>query len=193
MRQKGKFYMKTIKDKLTNYPKIIPLATAGLVGIFGTWFYFSPYLTVYGMQQAAERKDATELSKHVNFPALKDNVKSTLKAQVVKEVTKQGQQGNPFALLGLGLAESYINSVVNTMVSPEGIAAMVQGQTPDSQNKNAKQATNSNKSEVSMSYESFNSFVVHVKNKSAEKDKVSLVFLRDGLDWKLSAIRLVNI
>jgi hypothetical protein len=41
-----------------------------------------------------------------------------------------------------------------------------------------------------MSYESFDRFVVNVAEKSAPAKDVKLIFKRDGLSWKLSAIDL---
>lgn len=176
------------KNKL----KILTIATAGITGIFGTWFYFSPHLTVYGMQQAAERQDAQELSKHIDFPAVKASLKIELQQQLAKQLQKETQAGNPFAGLGIVFAEQYINSALDSYISPESLASIMQGRSPNPQKQASIQQNPESHSKISMEYKSYNSFIVRIQeNKSKQTDTLNLIFSRDGFaNWKLSAIEI---
>jgi Protein of unknown function (DUF2939) len=181
--------------------KTLISASLGIIGLFSSWFYFSPYLTVQGIQKAASEKDTQEISKHIDYPALRENIKAQIQTQLQKEMAKQVQSSNPFAAFGMAFAQSMVEPMVNTIVSPGAISAAMQGKSPSAKKDFAKndveQAQNtpppqdpSSEPEISMGYESFNAFVVQVKSKKADQQSLGLVFKRNGLDWKLSELRL---
>lgn len=163
---------------------------AAVVIVFGVWFFFTPYLTVSGMKSAAEARDSAKLSGYVNFPDLKESLKATLNAKLAWDVTK-AKDGNPFAALGAAMATAFINPMIDALVTPESLAMMMRGDKPHP-GKNGTQSPQSDSSaDTSMSYESFDRFVVTVKKKGETGEPVGLVFNRDGMfSWKLSAIRL---
>jgi ankyrin repeat protein len=184
-----------------NKKPLILFASLGIISIFSAWFYFSPYLTVQGIQKAASEKNTEEISKHIDYPALRESVKAQIQAQLQKEMAKQAQSGNPFAAFGMAFAQSMVEPMVNTIVSPQEIAAAMQGKSPNAEQNsakdNAEQAQTTptpqdppSEPEISMGYESFNVFVVQVKSKKSDLQSLGLVFKRNGLDWKLSELRL---
>jgi hypothetical protein len=180
-----------------NKKPLILFASLGIISIFSAWFYFSPYLTVQGIQKAASEKNTEEISKHIDYPTPRESVK----AQMQKEMAKQAQSGNPFAAFGMAFAQSMVEPMVNTIVSPQAIAAAMQGASPTAKQNSAKnhveqaQTTStpqepSSAPEIGMGYESFNAFVVQVKSRKTEQQSLGLVLKRNGLDWKLSELRL---
>ena len=60
-------------------------------------FYATPYFTLFRMYRAVERSDADVVSRHVDFDALRENVR----AKVTSEITRNAPQG---AMAGLGQA-----------------------------------------------------------------------------------------
>lgn len=157
------------------------------------WFYFTPYIAVWGLKSAAEAKDANQMSVYINYPALKESLKSLFSAKVAHEVGSA--QGNPFAAAGAVVAGAMIGPMVDAMVSPEGLSAMInQGKKPQSGSAQANaepKALNDNQ-KAEMSYEGLNQFVVNVLSKDGKGDPVGLVFTREGVlsSWKLSALRI---
>jgi hypothetical protein len=157
---------------------------------FSTWFYFTPHLAVSGMKSAAEAKDAAKLSGYVNFPALKESLKASFNAKLASEVTKE-KDGNPFAALGAALAAAFINPMIDALVTPESLAMMMKGDKPQPAKKTEQTKSSDSDPDTSMSYESFDRFVVTVKKKGTTEEPLGLVFNRDGMfSWKLSALRL---
>jgi hypothetical protein len=157
---------------------------------FCTWFYFTPYLAVSGMKSAAEAKDAEKLAGYVNFPALKENLKASFNAKLASKVAKE-KNDNPFAALGAAMAATFINPMVDALVTPESLAMMMKGDKPQPAKKTGQTKPSDSDTETSMSYESFDRFVVTVKKKDSTEKPIGLVFNRDGMfSWKLSALRL---
>lgn len=163
------------------------------IAVIGTaiWFYFTPHLVAQEMASAAEERNATRLSHHINFQSLRESVKAGVNAKLASELLSAGNPDNPFAALGLAIGTALVNPIVDAIVTPEGIASIMRGERPKDQ-KGAKGKSSSNKSDIdtSVHYESFDRFVVAVKKAGSSDDPFLLVFHRDGLlGWKLSELR----
>ncbi len=171
------------------------LLIGGVLGAFlcGGGVYASPYLTLYQMYQSVEKKDVQGIASHVDFPALRQSVKTNVQAIVHQETS---QQQNPLLdILGSVLGGVVLEPVVDTVVTPEGVAALLEGQRIQL-NGNDKQAQFSGKApdvDVKAEYESFNQFAVSVKPKGEDTPPVTLLMSRDGLSWKISGVRLPEI
>jgi hypothetical protein len=173
-------------------------AAAVLLAVFGTWFYYTPYLAAKNMRAAAEAKDSVALSRYINFPSVRESLKASFNAKMLSEIGKK-QDANPFAGLGAAFAMALVGPMVDAMVTPEGLAVMMKGEKPalDASKpmavsaKAPSSASSEPDTETTMRYETFDQFVVTIKRKGTTDDPVGLVFQRDGLiSWKLSAIRL---
>ncbi|HLA36656.1 MAG TPA: DUF2939 domain-containing protein [Rhodocyclaceae bacterium] len=152
----------------------------------GVWSYFSPHRTAKNLQAAAEAKDTAKLSLYVDFPALKTDLKNTLGAKMDATAKKSD---NPLSMIGAALAGAVVGPMVETFVTPESLALLMKGEKPQN---NAPSATaKPQEAETATSYESFDRFVVTVRQKDAAAQPIGLVFQRAGwFSWKLSALRL---
>jgi len=172
------------------------LAAAALVVVLGAGLYATPYITVLQMRSAAQAKDAEKLSNYVDFPALRENLKTSFNEKINAEMAKS-KDTSPFGALGAAVAGALINPMVDAMVTPQSLSMIVQGEQPkgDKPQPDTPPATDSgNKpdanTDVSMGYEGFNQFAVNIKHKNVAAP-VSLIFHREGLiSWKLAALRL---
>lgn len=171
----------------------VKVSLAAIFLIFGAWFFLTPYLTVMAMRSAAEARDSAKLSGYVNFPLLKENLKTTLNVKFTPAVIREAD--NPFAAMGASIAAALISPMVDALVTPESLALIMKGDRPQpgkigapSPSPDAKTDTDT---DSSMGYESFNRFVFTVKKKGETAEPVGFVFNREDLFlWKLSAIRL---
>jgi Protein of unknown function (DUF2939) len=167
------------------------LLTVGLVScafVASGWFYATPYLTFQTLQKAAEAKDTAKISQHVNFPALRESVKSNLNTALTNELGQR--QDNPLSAMGAALASTFINPMVDVIVTPEGIATMLkEGSLKPRLGKDDRQE-GASPTQISMNYEAFDRFVVKVANREAPTRQTDLILRREGLTWKLSEIRL---
>lgn len=169
------------------------LLIGGVIAAFacGGGLYASPYFTLYQMYQAVERKDVEAISSHVDFPALRESVKTNLQTVVKKETS---QQSNPLmGLLGSVMGGFVLDPVVDQLVTPSGVAALLEGeQLQLGKQEGQSQFTQGSSStpDVKAEYESFNQFAVSVKPKGQDIEPVTLLLSRDGLAWKISGVRL---
>lgn len=163
-----------------------------LLGTLG-WFFASPYLAVKNMKEAADKRDATTLSSYVNYPALKENLKNTFAASISAKT--EDKSGNPLAGFGAALATAFLSPMIDAIVTPEGLATMMRGQKPQAAGGATEPVTQdapaeNNDPDVSLGYESLNRFVVRVSPKDRPEQKTKLIFLREGLSWKLNIVEL---
>jgi hypothetical protein len=144
------------------------------------------------MHAAAERRDSVALSDYVDFPALRESLKASFNARMTKGLPSSAGGGNPFAGLGLVLAQAMVDRLVDGFVTPEGLAAMMAGVPPGNPQPSTPEATESHADEEfvrTFGYESLGRFTVRFAPPDKPEEALVLVLLRDGLSWKLSAIR----
>ena len=163
--------------------------------LIGGGLYASPYLTLHQMYQAVDHQDLQGIASHVDFPALRISVKTNLQALAQKESAQQ----NPFMrLIGTLLGGIVLDPVIDQVVSPAGISALLEGQRLElgeggQSAQSAQSAQLTQKAapvDVQAQYESFNQFAVQIRPKGDSTLPVTLLLSREGLDWKLSGVRL---
>ena len=164
--------------------------------LIGTWLYATPYLTIYTMKKASENNDATKFSSYVNYPSLRESFKNTFKAAFNKELMRDSDKeedglGNLGKAFGIAMASAIIDPLVESFVTPESLAMMMEGKKPKGNESNEKTATNSNekKSSISMGYDGIDCFVLDAKDDKNEI-QFSFVFKRKGIwGWELTSVR----
>ncbi|MDI6800238.1 MAG: DUF2939 domain-containing protein [Actinomycetota bacterium] len=147
------------------------------------------YLTAYKIKEAAAQGDAEKLSEYVDFESVKESLKDQLNAVMTKEM-EDGVADDPFAGLGALFSGALIDGMIDSYVTPEGLAALMKGEAPalggEAQAGVGKPALSS---DVSMGYESLNRFVITLKGDTPKQD-IKIVLERDGFSWKITDIRL---
>lgn len=155
--------------------------------LVGGGLYAGPYITLYQIYQAVERHDLQGVAAHVNFPELRASVKTNMQKMAQKELANQ----NPLmGLIGAFIGSFVLDPVVDRIVSPEGVASLLEGQRL--QIGNGQQAQFSQKAasvDIDARYESINQFAVEIKPKG-DSTSVTLLLSREGLSWMVSGVRL---
>lgn len=157
---------------------------------FGMYFYYSPYAAVKAMRDAAETGDAVLLSHYVDFPSVRESLKSSLNAKLAAETIKN-KSSNPFEAFGTAIATAFVNQLIDTLATPQGLAAMMKGEKSKiTQREPTTFSGSTSPVIVDMSYAGLNCFLVKVSKKNDEHEEVNLEFTRAGLlNWQLSAVR----
>ncbi|WP_309733290.1 DUF2939 domain-containing protein [Chamaesiphon sp. OTE_75_metabat_556] len=158
----------------------------GIVGISGAGVYYSPYLTVSSLQNATEHRNPGELSQAINFPELRSNFKASIKAQAMAHVADD--QTSQVSKPNVDRIEQTVNSLVDKLVTPEGVEQLLLDKFPGNKIDMSNLDRDLAGSQITMGYESFDRFVVHITDKVDRTKDVSLVLTRDGIGWKLSQI-----
>jgi|HigsolmetaAR201D_1030396.scaffolds.fasta_scaffold47403_1 hypothetical protein len=167
----------------------IKATIAGALLLLVGWYAASPYITLHQMRSAAENKNAEELSKHIDFPAVKESLKASFSAKMVAEAAKSPDD-NPFAGAGAALAIAMIGPMIDALITPQTIAMMMQGEKPTVQQADTTTlSTPSKEPNVSSGYTGLNTFEVDISDKDDPSVKIGLRFKRHGLfSWKLTEI-----
>jgi hypothetical protein len=155
--------------------------------------YFTPHWTLYRMRAAVEARDATAFSSHVDFPALKEDVKGQLMVRMSSVMQQPQMKDNPFAGFGQMLAVGVVNQLVDTFVSPAGVMMMLSEGKP-TVDRNAPAAppplgpTKEQAPAYAIGYKDWSTVVLRSKDTSAAG---AFVLKRQGLfSWKLAAVEL---
>lgn len=245
---------------MTKRKKIAIIGISVAVVAFLAWVVAAPYLTLYQMKRAAQRNDSAALSHYIDFQGVRDDLTRQIDTMFAQRVKLDPRlQDSPLAALGNAAAQVMAQRLVETYVTPEGIAQLLGGMQPAmqgagepapptpanpnaaplptppagpnaapapttpagpnaapaptaqaapvdpgrgvAQNGQVTQAPPSNPGatspavvvqapslDISASYESFNRFVVRVRDQ--DMGEVSLVLQRHGLGWRLAGIEL---
>ncbi|MGO4326702.1 DUF2939 domain-containing protein [Cupriavidus sp. 2TAF22] len=93
--------------------------------------YASPYWTLYQMRTAIETRDADKFSRYVDYPALRESLKGQLTASLQQKLGNAPVlRDTPLAGIGQAIGLAVINTMIDTMVSPAGVMALMAGEKP---------------------------------------------------------------
>ena len=182
--------------------QLLVLAAAGTGVLLGAYYAASPWLTVNKLRQAFEKKDTRQIEKIIDFPELREDFKEVAKATVMKNAAKE-LEGNPFAALGMMMANALIDPLIDSVISPAGLQALLSTgamsvQPSDVLNENNSWSSKESTTEefkpspdlsVKMNYTDLNEFKIELSNKKVIAEPISLFMEREGFaDWKVTGI-----
>ena len=163
----------------------------GLVVIFLIYFYASPYIVLNNIKKAAEQGDADKLSGYIDFPSVKQSMKDQVKAAMVEELASSKEQDG-FEALGTMLATAMIDPLIDGLVTPDGVALMLQGQKLDFDLNNYtpedKPKAKNEDVDYKAGYLSFNRFKVQIIDVNDTDESLDVIMHRDWLSWKVTRI-----
>ena len=173
--------------------KITIAAAVAVIGVAAT-AYASPYYALHQIKTALAERNAEALAEHVDFPALRASVKAQLETSMARSIEATAGSGNPLAALGQSIASAMLGKMVDTMVSPAGVVALVNKSAVSPQASDTADAPADGarkKADYSAGYAGVNTFVVRAKDGNAQEG--ALVLQRHGVwGWKLSSIEIAS-
>lgn len=152
-------------------------------------FYIgSPYMAVRSLRNAAFEGNSDKIEAKVDFPAVRESLKSQLTASMMTSMNSDpDMRDNPFSGIGAMIMPAMIDRMVDSFVTPEGIAASIRGQKPTDKAKLENNPDIVSRTE----YVNLDRFRVRVSNRKAEKNGLSLLFERRGFaSWKLIRLEM---
>lgn len=154
-----------------------------------------PYLAINGIRTALAERDIGALERHVDFPALRVNMKAQMEDYIARQGGELAQSSGLLGAIGMQVAGGLGGAVVDTMVTPIGLGALLQGhgmwkratgQTVDGDAYGAPQPMDPLK-DATLRYESTSRFTATAA--AADGKPVVAVLQRQGLRWRLVDIR----
>lgn len=177
--------------------------------VVASYWYWSPFLAMNQMAQAAEEKDADSFNSFVDYPRLRESLKGQFQARMGASFAAQSEE-NPFAGLGAMLGMAMVNQMLDAMVRPEFVMrAMQEGKVrlerdrayEDTQSApstaNGGGPSEAERKELKLVHDRKGvdkvvSYIVDPNRPSAPlSERVSFVFERSGFaTWKMTELRL---
>lgn len=103
------------------------LAAGTVIAVLLIAYYFlSPILALRTLANAARTGDRDMIALAVDFPALRENLKSQLNAYIVKKSASDPDlKDNPFAGFAMMLVPMVVDKIIDNVVTPDGIATII--------------------------------------------------------------------
>ena len=171
-----------------------------LVAAFVVAWAASPVFAVKGLVHAARQGDEAGLERHVDFPAVRQDLKLQLRDRLLNELRNDPElRDNPWAGLGLALVPAMVDGAVDVFVTPQAISAMVrnaEAPEPTLPGQDLPDAppppeTTDRDAKVRYSYRDMNTFGARVTDPDRPDQSIDLLMQRQGLfGWKLTKIVL---
>lgn len=167
---------------------------AVLLALLAAYVVAGPYMAMNGIRNALAEQNAGKLERHVDFPALRVSLKAQMQDKLARRTG--GMQSNLAGAFALSIANNFVGSGVDAMVTPLGIGALLQGrslwkktlgETVDGDSYSKAVPVDPLKQAVRR-YESPSRFTATVMDEDGQP--MVFVFKRNGLRWKLADIRL---
>ncbi|RRN63063.1 DUF2939 domain-containing protein [Caulobacter sp. 602-1] len=169
-------------------------------------YFASPILALQGLTAAAKAGDKARLESAVDFPAVRESLKSQLKASMTRKVEEDPKlRDNPFAAFGQMLLVGVVDKAVDTYATPDAIANMVATNEPpksisatpggpviEQPQPEVKKPKAKSDTEVRYGYVDLDHFrATYRDRKDGDQEPFGLVLERRGLfKWKLVKIEL---
>lgn len=159
-----------------------------MAGVYGG----SAYLAANNVEKSAKAGDAAALDELVDFPSVREGLKSQMNAAMMAKMQNDPEMANnPFAGLGMMLAPAIIERAVDAYVTPDGIAAIVRGQRLNDPTKPPAESSENPDVEYESEWVNLDTFKVTARKKSSGEEGPSFIFKREGFaSWTLKKIQL---
>lgn len=146
-----------------------------------------PYIAVAAIKDGIADNDADKLAENIDFPVLRQNIKDQLNASAKAE-SDMSSENNIFSALMSGFKAKLIDNMVDSIITPEGLANLMAGKkslsdTSSTSSGPARERKDDVFKDARFTYDSLDSFSIWVPN--TKNGEMRLVLQRRGLSWKL--------
>lgn len=149
----------------------------------------APYLTVSNLKTGIVENDAELLSENIDFPVFRQNLKNRFSAAMMRNAGA-AFGNNPFTAVASRFASTMVEEVVDSFVTPSGLAKLMAGDKPYRSRPgrgNRPAAESPNRDDLfknaRFSYDSLSRFSIRVPTDTG--DEVRFILERDGISWML--------
>lgn len=157
----------------------------------GAYVAAGPWLTVRAIRHALQAQDAAALTEQVDFPSVRASLKAQMEDRLARATGPQWQS-NMLGQAGLALANGVLETAVDAMATPSGLAALMEGRAVWKRLRGGFASSATPETEplhdARYRFESLSTFTATIRN--ADGKATVFVLHRQGMRWKLAEIRL---
>jgi hypothetical protein len=193
--------------------KFSKAALVAAVLALAAYWYWSPWLAIHQMRNAAKAGDAAAFNERVDYPLLRENLKGQLSGAIGARAGERSESGSDIARAGAALGSLFATAMVDRMVDafvrPESVMRIMQegklmprreprakapSDAPAEEEGEAEGGQSTSKREPIWTTErqGVDTFILYARRAGqAEDRRTGLVFQRRGFaSWVLTEIRL---
>jgi hypothetical protein len=164
---------------------------ATVIGLLAGYVYATPYITLFMLQRAMETKNAKDVEKFIDFPGVRDSLRSQY-SEYIKEYVKGDQQDMHLAAFSAGVGNALIGTFIDQAIKPSNLQKWLDGDSIIAEKSTdldvSIRSLNSASSTMSMGYQDPETFEVRFKD-SGSFQSITLE-RRNVVFWKIVGIRL---
>ncbi|MXO75766.1 DUF2939 domain-containing protein [Altererythrobacter aerius] len=168
---------------------LVILASIAVIGAAALWYFASPAYAMNQLKNAAQSGDSTQLEESIDFPKVRESLKTQLRAVMAREMAKPEIEDNPFGKIGAVIAMGMVDGIVEGFVTPESMYAMIEEGKMQKPGEIGAQAGEAKSVNWDIDRDGFDTFTATPKAADG-KSGPCLIFERYGLGWKLSGLKL---
>jgi hypothetical protein len=178
---------------MTKNKLLLGAIAAAIVVILGliVLYAVSPMMAFNALKEAAQTHDKDKLDEVVDFPAVRDGLKSQISAAIIAKIANSpDMKNNPLMAIGALLAPAITDRMVDSVVTPDGLTNMLNNGKLIKEDKPAGSTAQGDKTlESHFEYRTLNRARVSINPKDSPNAKLILTMERRGLfQWKLIRI-----
>lgn len=155
-----------------------------------------PFLTINAIRGAIERNDTAELARHVDFPALRANLRAQVDDHLVRRAGPDAQ-ASALGAIALRIAGAASGGIVDVLATPAGIGLVLEGRHAwhrisgggiSRSDRWAHVPPEDPLRDAEYRFESPSRFTATVRDRDGAP--VVFVLTRDGVRWRVTDVRL---
>ena len=175
--------------KITSYGGVA-LAVLAILALAA--YGLSPFYAFYTLKEAAKAADRDQIDEVVDFSAVRDSLKSQVSAIIIHAVQQDRElRDNPFAAAGALLAPAITDRLIESLVTPDGIAMILNQGRLSGNTPGTASTRQTAEMHASFAYRGLDRFRVELNGPSMTDGPVGLILERRGfVRWKLIRVDL---
>jgi hypothetical protein len=159
--------------------KIVMFAVLAVLAVV-IWGYSAPERSLEGLRAAARSGDAAALEEVVDFPALRESVKSQVEAAFQRRAAEP--DGEALASFAAILGERIMEPTIDRLLTPEVIAGLASGRT---QSGGTDVTDDEGLPDHEVDWVGLGAFRLHFPDQTEGTSGFWLEFQRQGVAWRL--------
>jgi Protein of unknown function (DUF2939) len=176
--------------------------------VSGGAYFVSPYYAIHEITTAARDKDFITLNEHVDYPAVRENLKDQVAAKVAAEVRRTSGASAALEMLESAAASAILDKVIDLVIRPDSLSRLLEAgslQSPSSSKTKARRSkvgtaataksagtgtdAQDPSADTTVGFHGFNRFEIAVRPRDKTIETVRFVLARRGfLHWDLIAV-----
>jgi general secretion pathway protein G len=162
------------------------IAVAVLVGVVGGCYWLSLVASLRGLEAGIRERDVVKLEKYIDWPRVREQIRSELQAFVMTQVfkdAKKGEEGGLASSIGTLLAgtvaPAMIDRVVDGLVTPQSLVRLLAEKPPSEQ---------PGLSFAREGFTDFDEYTLLPGTSAPAHPRIRAILRRDGITWRVVRI-----